>query len=125
MSSEQPSSTSGRVSLLAPISIAGEASQFDQWIKSQTSTYRLDKTDELDRYLGLDLAGQEITDSVAWWVSKKTIFPTLSQLALDILSIPAMAADCERTFSLSKLTLSSQRLSMAPETLEQIQCMKS
>lgn len=36
-----------------------------------------------------------------------------------------MAADCERTFSLAKLTLTSQRLSMDPRTLELIQCLKN
>jgi hypothetical protein len=47
-------------------------------------------------------------------------FPTVSQLALDILAIPAMATDCERSFSLAKLTWTSQRLSMTAETLEKL-----
>jgi hypothetical protein len=32
-------------------------------------------------------------------------FPALSQLALDILVIPVMATDCERSFNLSKFDL--------------------
>lgn len=43
----------------------------------------------------------------------------------NILAIPAMAADCERAFSLAKLTLTSQRLAMASSTMEQIQCLKN
>jgi hypothetical protein len=49
----------------------------------------------------------------------------VSQLALDILAIPAMVTDCERSFSLAKLTLTSQRLSMTSETLEKLQCLKN
>ncbi|KAH7235317.1 hypothetical protein BKA59DRAFT_484675 [Fusarium tricinctum] len=33
-----------------------------------------------------------------------------------------MASDCERQFSLAKLTLTSQRLSMGADTLEHVQC---
>jgi hypothetical protein len=49
----------------------------------------------------------------------------ISQLALDILAIPAMATDCERSLSLDKLTLTTQRLSMTTETLEKLQCLKN
>jgi hypothetical protein len=44
---------------------------------------------------------------------------------LDILAIQAMATDCERSFSLAKLTLETQRLSMTTETLEKLQCLKN
>jgi hypothetical protein len=46
-------------------------------------------------------------------------------LALDILAISAMATDCERSFSLAKLTLTTQRLSMTTGTLEKLQCLKN
>jgi hypothetical protein len=36
-----------------------------------------------------------------------------------------MAADCERAFSLAKLTLTTQRLAMDPKTLEMVQCLKN
>ncbi|KAM5527161.1 transposase-like protein [Fusarium oxysporum f. sp. phaseoli] len=36
-----------------------------------------------------------------------------------------MATDCERSFSLAKLTLETQRLSMTTETLEKLQCLKN
>jgi hypothetical protein len=42
------------------------------------------------------------------------------QLALDVFAIPAMASDCERQFSLAKLTLTSQRLSIGADTLEHV-----
>ena len=39
--------------------------------------------------------------------------------------MPAMATDCERSFSLAKLAVTSQRLSMSTETLEKLQCLKN
>lgn len=38
---------------------------------------------------------------------------------------PPMEADCERAFSLAKLTLTTQRRAMDPKTLEMIQCLKN
>lgn len=61
---------------------------------------------------------------VHWWIDHQQQFPRLSALALDILAIPAMAADCERSFSIAKLSVSSQRHSMNPETLEMLQLLK-
>ncbi|EMT73071.1 hypothetical protein FOC4_g10000323 [Fusarium odoratissimum] len=43
--------------------------------------------------------------------------------ALDVFAIPAMATDCERQFSLAKLTLTSQRLAMGADTLERVHCL--
>jgi hypothetical protein len=78
---------------------------------------------ELEKYYKAKL---EITDDpIGWWCKHKGEYPALSQLALDILAIPAMAADCERVFSLSKLAMTSQCQSMHPETLEFLQCLKN
>ena len=46
-------------------------------------------------------------------------------MAFDLLSIPAMAAECERVFSQAKLAVSSQRNAMHDVILEAIQCMKN
>jgi hypothetical protein len=95
---------------------------FKQWVKSRTAkTTRTGS--ELERYLRLE--PQETEDPIEWWMAHQGQFPTASQLALDILAIPAMATDCERSFSLAKLTVTSQRLSMTTETLEKLQCLKN
>lgn len=36
-----------------------------------------------------------------------------------------MSADPERTFSVTKLTVSSQRHSLSPEIMEEIQCLRN
>ncbi|KAF3763560.1 hypothetical protein M406DRAFT_261834, partial [Cryphonectria parasitica EP155] len=51
-------------------------------------------------------------------------FPTLSQIAFDILSIPATSAECERVFSQGRLTMSSQRVRMKASTLEMLSWLK-
>jgi hypothetical protein len=88
---------------------------FKQWVKSRTAKTTT-MGSELERYLRLE--PQETEDPIEWWMARQAQFPMVSQLALDILAIPAMATDRERSFSLAKLTLTSQRLSMTSETLE-------
>lgn len=100
-----------------------EDSKYQQWLNSMTIKLS-DDGSELDRYYRLNLP-QQVDDPIQWWLSQQSSFPTLSKLALDLLAIPAMAADCEREFSLAKLTLSSQRHSLQPETLEKLQCLKN
>jgi hypothetical protein len=59
----------------------------------------------------------------AWWHSQHSL-STLKQLALDLWAIPAMADECERTFSRAKLTMTSQRQKMKIEVLEQLGCLR-
>ncbi|KAJ0136604.1 Low-affinity methionine permease [Fusarium oxysporum f. sp. albedinis] len=78
---------------------------------------------ELERYLRLE--PQDTQDAIQWWKDHRASFPSLSSFALDVFAIPAMASDCERQFSLAKLMLTSQRLSMGSDTLERVQCLKN
>ena len=41
---------------------------------------------ELDRFLKSDV--ENVTDAIAWWYEKWSMFPLLSRMALDYLSIP-------------------------------------
>lgn len=83
-----------------------------------------DDGSELDRYYRLNLP-QPVNNPIQWWLSQQSSFPTLSKLALDLLAIPAIAANCKREFSLAKLTISSQRHSLQPDTIEKLQCLKN
>lgn len=102
-----------------------EDDQYTQWIKSKTkmALEMGGNNSELDRYLRLE--PQDTQDPIQWWREHKCSFPSLSSFALDVFAIPAMASDCERQFSLAKLTLTSQRLSMSADTLERVQCVKN
>ena len=45
-----------------------------------------DLRDELDRYLSTD--PEHVTDAIAWWYEKRSIYPRLHRMALDYLTIP-------------------------------------
>jgi hypothetical protein len=52
-------------------------------------------------------------------------YPRLSQMAIDILSIPSMSADAERVFSGVRRTISWDRISLGSTNIERTECLKS
>jgi hypothetical protein len=100
-----------------------EDDPYEAFVNNRASSDEEDSEDEIDRYYETKVGAN--VDSIEWWISNKARFPKLSQMALDILAIPAMAADCERSFSIAKLTLSSQRHAMKWETIEMLQMLKN
>lgn len=44
--------------------------------------------DELDHYLSAPL--EDVKDAIAWWQQNRLIYPRLSRMALDYLTIPGM-----------------------------------
>jgi hypothetical protein len=81
------------------------------------------RDDEYSRYIKERV--EWVEDPIAWWLLQKHRYPNLSQMALDILSIPCMSADVERLFSSCGLTLEDRRNRMGPELLEALECLKS
>ncbi len=53
-----------------------------------------------------------------WWEARRKEFPILSQMALDVLSIPLISAECERVFSAAKIFISDRRSSLKEEVIE-------
>ncbi|KZL87959.1 transposase-like protein, partial [Colletotrichum incanum] len=68
---------------------------------------------------------ERTSDPTRWWINHREIYPQLNQLALNILAIPAMSSDCKRAFSSAKLTLTSQRLRIKPNTVKILQLLKN
>lgn len=62
---------------------------------------------------------------IQYWLLMEKQFPILSRLALDIYSIPASSADCERTFSELGDLLGTRRLHIKVELMAALQCLKS
>ena len=81
--------------------------------------------DELGVYMRQGPVRRENLNPILWWKEHQEEYPRLSKFALDILAIPAMSVDPERTFSVTKLTISSQRHSLSPEIIEEIQCLRN
>jgi hypothetical protein len=89
-------------------------------------TYTIE--DEYDRYLGQNLViPTQRFNPLEWWLDphREVEFPSLRRMAIDILSIPSMAASNERIFSHCKDTMSYKRCSMDPYLLEAIECLRS
>lgn len=87
--------------------------------------------DDADEYeiwrteLALDPSHKLAQQPIAYWLSKEQQYPTLARFALDLLSIPAAAADCERTFSELADLLGVRRLRMKPDLLSALQSLRS
>lgn len=101
---------------------------FVTW-KKQKSTKRADDIDEYFRYIREPPVPQDhIKQGVlSWWLEERQqrLYPNLSKMALDILSIPAMSAAPERLFSSANITISDRRNRLHSDTTEAIECLKS
>jgi hAT family C-terminal dimerisation region len=79
--------------------------------------------DEYDAYLASPPT--RVDDPIIWWRDHQTIYAKLAQMAFDLLSVPAMSAECERVFSQAKLTVKHQRNRLLDTAIDAIQCMKN
>ena len=59
----------------------------------------------------------KVENPIAYWINKREHFPRLSQMALDIHSIPAMSDEPERIFSKSGHMVSPRRAHLDPKTI--------
>lgn len=107
-----------------------EPSAFDQYLQSNTTTLGDDfdadgAAQELTRWFNCTPVIDPSVRLEYWWLNHRREYPRVSRLALDILAIPPMSADCERAFSSAKLLLTSQRNKMLPENMEEIELLKA
>ena len=101
--------------------------------------------DELDRYLKADTE-DDVVDPLRWWHKHADIYPRLSRMALNYLSIPrayasslfkhfyrctnpmyssflASSVEVERVFSRGRLLLSHVRSALSPESTRAVLCL--
>ena len=85
--------------------------------------------DEYSRYCNSEplVLEEEGVTALDYWLKpiQRSRLPLLSKMAIDIHSIPAMAAEPERVFSGAKHTISDQRNSLKSTTIELLECLKS
>jgi len=60
-----------------------------------------------------------------WHSDDMEDFPTLHQMALNTLSIPAMSTECERSFSSTKMLVSPHRCFIKEDLMEASGCLKA
>lgn len=94
---------------------------------------------ELDAYLAADVVN--ITDALTWWTEHREIYPQLSRMATDYLSIPgtlsqhpyvdsidifvATSVDVERLFSRGRVLLAHVRNRLCAQTIRALLCLGS
>ena len=102
--------------------------RFKTWARQHAKVPEV--IDEYERYcrepvMEMDL--DEIFDPREWWqeTTQIKVYPNLSKMALDLLSIPAMSAEVERLFSSCKITITDRRNRIGIDAVEAIECLKS
>lgn len=106
----------------------GKENRFKTWSRQHIKVPEV--FDEYKRYckdpvVEMDL--DELFDPREWWqeTTQRKVYPNLSRMALDLLSIPAMSAEVERLFSSCKITITDRRNRIGIEAVEAIECLKS
>lgn len=83
------------------------------------------KRDDIDSFITAEPVHIEKT-ALEWWLeeAQRRTYPRLSQMAIDILSIPAMSAEAERVFSGARRQISWSRARLGAGTIEHMECLK-
>lgn len=91
-----------------------------------TSQENVTLLDELNRCIAKGIINIGNSTALEWWTktAQRTRFPTLSRMAIDILSIPAMFSEVKRLFSAAKLTISEKCHWLRASTIEVVECLK-
>ncbi|GKA43849.1 zinc finger BED domain-containing protein RICESLEEPER 2 [Tanacetum coccineum] len=85
---------------------------------------------EYERYVHSDFVTMlqptkfETFDVLGFWKANETMFPVLSRMAMDILSVQATSVASESAFSTSGRVLSIHRTRLTPASLEMCMCLK-
>ena len=84
-----------------------EEDEYESWLKEPMWT---------------SLQHKEGCTAVQYWHQLQSKYPNLSQMALDVLTIPASSADCERVFTGTGDILEPQRRKMGSQLLAALVC---
>lgn len=100
------------------------SNQFLMFLEEQDEQHEV-LNDEYEHYCSQPTIN--VFNARDWWIqpAQQQLYPHLSQLALEILSIPAMSAEPERLFSATKLILSDCRNRLSMQLIEALACLKS
>jgi len=89
-------------------SVNADHDEYDHWLSSPDA-----KSDPL------------VTDPIQYWWERRKDYPRLSRMALDLLSVPPMLAECERLFSVAGQMVSPLRTRLEASTIGMTQTLRS
>ncbi|GJZ11105.1 putative reverse transcriptase domain-containing protein [Tanacetum coccineum] len=87
------------------------SSEYERYVHSDFVTHL-----EYNEFAAFDVLG--------FWKAKESIFPVLSRMAMDIISVQATSVASESAFSTSGRVLSIRRTRLTPASLEMCMCLK-
>jgi hAT family C-terminal dimerisation region len=125
--------------LFHPPSNKDNPSEFTEWKSMHKHKNTGFKPDEYKDYLETEhfksdpnqqsgeslTAAQKSVNLCAFWARYEGQYPSLARMAYDVLSVPAMSAECERVFSAAKLLLSDRRARMKEDIIEASECLRA
>jgi hypothetical protein len=79
----------------------------------------------IDHYVEVEGNQKNLSRSLKKGFSQRPAYPRLAKMAFDILTIPALRADCERMFSELGHLLEARRMKIRPQLISAIQCSKA
>jgi hAT family C-terminal dimerisation region len=99
---------------------------FDKIKKERANIARPRSEDEFEDYCNETSYDPQMS-ALKWWQldTQQKRWPRLSCLALEVLSMPAMSDEPERSFSGGRRTMSWDRTRLSIELLEKLECQKS
>ena len=62
---------------------------------------------------------------IQWWSTHEPMYPSLAKWAFNVLSIPAMSAECERVFSSTGILLEPRRNRLLDDIVEANECLRA
>lgn len=99
----------------------GVMDEFEQFAKRMC--VGVSSSEELDRYVS-EPPEPSATCPLAWWRANWVRFPHLSNMARDVLAIPATSVPCEQMFSSAGRVITDYRAKLSPETVESLMCQR-
>jgi hypothetical protein len=83
--------------------------------------------DEFEKFITSSPRHMSTNSPLEWWCrqEQRSEYPRLHQMAIDILSVPAMSDDPERVFSCTRRTISWDRACLSAKTIEKTQCLSN
>lgn len=100
-------------------------SDFEQWITLPDALPDLPQSDSYMQYLSRPrIPIAHCRDLLGWWKDNRFAEGHVTKLALDMLSIPAMSAEYERTFSSAEVANNPQLDHLSDEVVEASECLR-
>jgi hypothetical protein len=114
------------VTEVAPQEDVRPLDEYDKYNQEQSLLHAF--SDEFDHFIhAAPVTLPDSSSALDWWLieANRAAYPSLSVMAIDILSIPPMSAEPERIFSGARRTITWSRFRLGAGNIERMECLKS